>query len=128
MIAILTLLMLASPPQDASPTTVPRGMERRNRPGVGPAVDEAERARRLEQRRLFRPPSIFGDRPPVRGWRPAYTINSAGIADQAIPFPFQFNLPNPAPGLVWLRSYNSAVLYDPLGNIVIEVRPRWFGP
>jgi len=128
MFTTFALLMIASATQTVDPATMPRGMRREgHETGNGQSVDPARR-QELEGRRLFRPPSIFGDRPPVKGWRPAYTINSAIIADQAIPFPFQFNLPNPAPGLLWLRSYNAAVLYDPLGNIVIEVRPRWFGP
>lgn len=97
-------------------------------PQTGPAPAKGHQDSASGGEGVFRPPAIYGDAPPVHGYRPSYSINSGYVADQIVPYPFQFGLPDPAPGLVWIRSYNDAVLLDPSRSAVIEVRPRWFGP
>jgi hypothetical protein len=48
------------------------------------------------------------------------------IGPQIIPFPNQFNLPTPAPGLSWFRRGGDAVLVRGDG-VDLEVRRGWFG-
>lgn len=70
-----------------------------------------------------------GWRPP-RGWRGYHgpvTIINGVVQDQIIAYPFQFKLPAPAFGLVWMRSNNDAVLFDTVNRTIVEVRSRWFG-
>lgn len=48
------------------------------------------------------------------------------LAPYVLAFPSQFGLPDPAPGLIWLRRGGDAVLRRTDG-LIVEVRPHWFG-
>ncbi len=60
-------------------------------------------------------------------WYPPVTVIYGAVPDQFIPWPFQFNLPNPPYGTVWIRSNNDAVLFDRINRTILQVRSRWFG-
>lgn len=68
-----------------------------------------------------------GSPPRVVGWHAPYTVIVGDGGSDYIPYPGQFNLPNPAYGLAWRRVGNDAILYDIGQGSILEVRRRWFG-
>lgn len=93
-------------------------------PGAAPptAVDE-----RYRPHPGFRPGQPLRLPPGWRGYLGPVTIVNGVMTDEVVAYPFQFRLPSPAWGLVWIRSNNDAVLFDTVGRTIVEVRSRWFG-
>ena len=75
----------------------------------------------------FRPGEALRLPPGWRGYHGPITIVNDLVSDEVVAYPFQFRLPNPANGLIWIRSNNDAVLFDTVGRTIVEVRSRWFG-
>lgn len=124
----LLLVNLAIPSAWAQPVpTVPQtGRVLPSVPQVGvPQVGVPQTGRPLEGRPQTNPD---GSRPRVlHGWRPPVTVIYGERDEGYIPFPSQFNLPNPGPGYIWQRIRNDAVLLDLNRGTIVQVRQRWFG-